>query len=164
MPSESFKEDRVANVAILAGTNTDEGTAFAPRDTLDTDADIHAFVSNINFGLSDSAVGKIMELYPDDPGQGCPFGTGLERFASQGYMFKRGAAIIADEIFHAGRRFLTDYYSSRPQPQRLPVYSYRFDQPPWNGVLIDIVTVVPVYSTHFSEVNKQLYFHVYFLS
>lgn len=156
LPSESFQKGRVANVAILAGTNTDEGTAFAPRDTLDTDADIHTFVANINFGLPNSTVSKIMELYPDDPRQGCPFGTGRERFASQGYMFKRGAAIIADEIFHAGRRFLTEYYSSRPHPQRLPVYSYRFDQPPWNGVLIDIATVAPVYSTHFSEVNKQL--------
>lgn len=32
------------------------------------------------------------------------------------------------------------------------MFSYRFDQSPWNGKLELIATVAPVYSTHFSEV------------
>ena len=154
-PSESFAQGLVADVAILAGSNTDEGTAtfFGPRNTLHTDADVHALVSSMGIGLDNATVAKIMELYPDDPSQGCPFNTGLERFASQGYMYKRGAAIIGDEVIHAGRRFTTKYYSSLPHSSRKPVYSYRFDQSPWNGVEILVATVAPVYSTHYSEVG-----------
>lgn len=152
-PSESFRKGLVADVAILAGTNTDEGTAFAPRGILNDNAAIHEYVAKINYGLDNTTVAKVMQLYPDDPAQGCPFGTGSERFASQGYMFKRGAAIIGDEIFHAGRRFTTQFYSSRPHWQRKPVYSYRFDQTPWNDIELIMAEVAPVYATHFSEVS-----------
>jgi cholinesterase len=152
LPSESFEKGFIADVAILAGTNTDECTAFAPRGTLNTDSDIHAYISEINYSLENATVAKVMDLYPDDPIQGCPFGTGGERFASQGYQFKRGAALIADEIFHAGRRFTVKTYASRPQSERKPVYSFRFDQAPWNGIELIMATVAPVFVTHFSEV------------
>lgn len=155
LPSDSFAKGLVADVAILAGSNTDEGTAtfFGPRGTLNTDADVHALVASMGVGLDNATVAKIMELYPDDPAQGCPFNTGSERFVSQGYMYKRGAAIIGDEVIHAGRRFTTNYYSSLAHSSRKPVYSYRFDQSPWNEVEILVATVAPVYSTHYSEVS-----------
>jgi cholinesterase len=155
LPSESFANGLVANVAILAGSNTDEGTAtfFGPRDTLNTDADVYELVASMGNGLNNTTVMKIMDLYPDDPALGCPFDTGSDRFASQGYMYKRGAAIIGDEVIHAGRRLTTKYYSSLSTRSRKPVYSYRFDQPPWNGVEILVATVAPVYSTHYSEVR-----------
>ena len=158
LPSESFAKGLIADVAILAGSNTDEGTAtfFGPRDTLNTDADVHALVASMGVGLDNATVAKIMELYPDDPAQGCPFNTGEERFASQGYMYKRGAAIIGDEVIHAGRRYTTQYYSTLPARSRNPVYSYRFDQSPWNGVEVLVATVAPVYSTHYSEVNPDI--------
>lgn len=156
LPSESFAEGLVAEVAILAGSNTDEGTAdiFGPRNVLNTDEDVHALVAGLGVGLDNSTVAKIMELYPDDPAQGCPFDTGPERFASQGYMYKRGAAIIGDEFIHAGRRFTTEYFSNQPPNSRKPVYSYRFDQSPWNGIEFYIATVAPVYSTHYVEVSS----------
>lgn len=155
LPSESFAKGLVANVAILAGSNTDEGTAtfFGPRDTLNTDDDIHALVAGMGSGLDNATVAKIMKLYPDDPVLGCPFNTGSERFASQGYMYKRGAAIVGDQVIHAGRRYTTKYYSSLPQRSRKPVYSYRFDQSPWNGIEPLVATVAPVYSTHYAEVS-----------
>lgn len=155
LPSESFSKGLVADVAILAGSNTDEGTAtfFGPRDTLNTDADVHALVAGMGNGLDNETVSKILALYPDDPAQGCPFNTGPERFASQGYMFKRGAAIVGDEVIHAGRRFISKYYSSLEPRTRKPVYSYRFDQSPWNGIEVLVATVAPVYSTHYSEVR-----------
>lgn len=154
LPSESFAQGLVAGVAILAGSNTDEGTAtfFGPRGTLNTDEDIHDLVAGMGTGLDNATVSRIMELYPDDPAQGCPFDTGSERYADQGYMYKRGAAIIGDEVIHAGRRFITQYYSSLPG-SRNPVYSYRFDQSPWNGIEVLVATVAPVFSTHYSEVS-----------
>ena len=157
LPSESFAKGLVADVAILAGSNTDEGNAtfFGPRDTLNTDADVHAMIASMGTGLDNATVAKIMDLYPDDPAQGCPFNTGEERFASQGYMYKRGAAIVGDEVIHAGRRQTAQYYSSLPPHKKNPVYTYRFDQSPWNGVEILVATVAPVYSTHYSEVTLQ---------
>lgn len=154
LPSESFAKGLVADVAILAGSNTDEGTAtfFGPRDTLNTDDDIHAMLAGMGNGLDNKTVAALMKLYPDDPAQGCPFNTGNERFADQGYQYKRGAAISGDEVIHAGRRFTTEYYAGLPRKVRKPVYSYRFDQAPWNGVEILVATEAPVFATHYSEV------------
>jgi cholinesterase len=156
LPSESFAKGLVSNVTILAGTNTDEGTAtfFGPRNTLNTEEDIQSLISGMGTGLQNSTVDKIMELYPDDPAQGCPFGTGSERFADQGYMYKRGAAIVGDQQLHAGRRFTAKYYASLPNCTSNSVYTYRFDQPSWNGVEILVATVVPVFSTHYSEASS----------
>jgi carboxylesterase type B len=155
LPSESFSAGLAANVAVLAGSNTDEGTAtfFGPRNSLNTDADVHALLAGMGNGLDNATVGEAMALYPDDPTLGCPFGTGSERFAQNGYMYKRGAAIIGDAVIHAGRRRTTQYYSRTSPWCRKPVYSYRFDQPPWNGIEELVATEAPVYSTHYAEVR-----------
>ncbi|GFF75771.1 lipase 4 [Aspergillus udagawae] len=157
-PSEALALGKVADVAVLVGANTDEGTAsfWGPRGTLNTTADVAAYIRTLNGGgLSDDEVAELLALYPDDPAQGCPYGTGVERFASQGWMYKRGAAIAGDIFVHAGRRGLVEYYArknnAKDKRRQKPVYSYRFDQPPWNGVLELIATVPPVYSTHYAE-------------
>ncbi|KAF8846650.1 alpha/beta-hydrolase [Acephala macrosclerotiorum] len=148
LPSELFAKGLVTDVAILVGSNTDEGTAtfFGPRDTLHTDEDVHTLVSGMGNGLNNATVSRIMELYPDDPAQGCPFNTGPERFASQGYMYKRGALIVGDEVIHAGRRFITKYDSSLDSRTRKPVYNYRFDQSPWNGIEVLVATICFVFN------------------
>jgi carboxylesterase type B len=157
-PSEALALGKVADVAVLVGANTDEGTAsfWGPRGMLNTTADVAAYIRTLNGGgLSDKDVEELLALYPDDPAQGCPYGTGSERFASQGWMYKRGAAIAGDIFVHAGRRGLVEYYArknnAKDKHRQKPVYSYRFDQPPWNGTLELIATVPPVYSTHYAE-------------
>jgi cholinesterase len=148
LASESFSAGLVADVAILAESNTDEGTAtfFGPRNTLNTDADVHALLARMGNGLDNATVSEAMALYPDHPTQGCPFGTGSERFVQNGYMYKRGAAIIGDKVIHAGRRLTTQYYSGISPSRRKPVYSYRFDQSPWNGIEVLVAMEAPVYS------------------
>ncbi|KAI0127918.1 Alpha/Beta hydrolase protein [Xylariales sp. AK1849] len=155
LPSESLAQGKIADVSLLIGTNTDEGTAdfFNIRGTLNIDADVHALLSGLGGGLDNSTVSDLLELYSDDPAAGCPFGTGNERFADQGYQYKRGAAIVGDERFQAGRRATAEYYASLPAERRNAVYSYRFDQPPWNGIEQLIATTAPVYATHYSEVR-----------
>lgn len=158
-PSESFRNGLVANVAILAGSNTDEGTAsfWGPRGLLNTTDQVSTWIKTLNGGgLDDEEVGELLGLYPDDPAQGCPFNTGSERFADQGFMYKRGAAISGDINVHAGRRMTTEYFAKQGGRAKTPVYSYRFDQPPWNDILELIATVPPVYSTHYSEVRSIL--------
>lgn len=151
LPSESFEQNATAQAALLLGSNTDEGTAsfWGPRGTLNTTYDVIKWIKTLNGGgLDDTSVNKLLELYPDDPAQGCPFDTDSERFADQGWQYKRGAAIATDLFVAAGGRHSARHFASLSND----VYSYRFDQPPWDGEEQLITTVAPVYSTHFTEV------------
>lgn len=155
-PSESLARGKVADVAILLGANTDEGTAsfWGPRGSLQTNDDVAAFAQSLNGGgLTQNEVDELLLLYPDVPSLGCPYQTGDERFANQGWMYKRGASIAGDIYIHAGRRGSAEFFAQRKRHQTNPVYRYRFNQPPWDGKEELIATVPPVYSTHFSEVR-----------
>ena len=150
-PSQSIELGQIADVAVITGSNTDEGTAdfFTPRATLNSETDIFNFIKGQGLGLDNNTVNTVLSLYPDDPSQGCPFGTGRRRFKSQGLQYKRGAAIAGDLAIHAGRR----YYAARhAERSKKPVYTYRFNQAPWNMKEIDVATVAPVYATHFAEI------------
>lgn len=152
LPSQSIQKGEIADVSIIMGTNTDEGTAIflGPRaNPLNTDEDVFKYVQALGSGLDNKTVETVMKLYPDDPTWGCPFGTGPERFADQGFQYKRGAAIAGDYFMHAGRRFYSNSHSTR---SRKPIYTYRFDQAPWDMREPSIMIVPPVYVTHFSEV------------
>ncbi|WPG99116.1 lipase 4 [Acrodontium crateriforme] len=156
MPSESLKQGKYAAVSLLLGANTDEGTAtfWGPRGSLHTSEDVASYIATLSDGSFDSNdIDEVLALYPDEPSQGCPFGTGCERFAHHGEMYKRGAAIAGDCFVHAGRRHLAQIASSRMHPTNPAVFSYRFDQPPWNEIQPLIATEAPVYSTHYTELS-----------
>lgn len=103
-PSERFKRGLIANVSILAGSNTDEVTAsyWGPRGTLNTSADVADYVSRLDTGFPSYVVENLLSLYPDIPSQVCPFGSGDGRYAGQGYQYKQGAAIAGDLYIYAG--------------------------------------------------------------
>lgn len=152
LPSESLRANATVQVPLLLGSNTDEGTAtfWGPRGVLNTTHDVAMWVKSLNGGdLTASSVERLLRLYPDDPVQGCPFNTGTERFSDQGWQYKRGAAIATDLFVAAGRRSTATHFAKLSND----VYSYRFDQPPWDGEEKLIATVPPVYSTHFTEVS-----------
>ena len=71
------------------------------------------------------------------------------RVAHLGYQYKRGAAILGNWLIQAARREMAQLYSRYDQE----VYSYRFDQAPWDGVEEGLVEEKPVGSTHFAEVS-----------
>ncbi|RFU24779.1 hypothetical protein B7463_g11560, partial [Scytalidium lignicola] len=151
LPSQSLAAGLIADVAIIMGSNTDEGTAsfFGPRGKLNTTSDVQKYVASLGVGLDNTTVNKVLDLYPDDPALGCPFETGGETFASQGAQYKRGAALTADWAIHAGRRFIANW---KVNNSALPIYTYRFDQPPWNGQEVDVAVVAPVFVTHYTEI------------
>ncbi len=114
---------RFAHVPHLYGTNSDEGTDNAPVGTINTDEDLRNYLlHDTGFGLTDTAVSRIMELYPDDPALGIPLNTGGERFADRGWQYKRVAAIAGDVFYHAPRRYDAQRYA-----KHAPTYVYRFN-------------------------------------
>ena len=152
-PSQSLALGQIARVPVLIGSNTDEGTAtfITPRNILNTDADIANFVQTLgmHLDLDNSTISKVMQLYPNDPTVGCPFDSGPITFPSQGLQLKRGAAIAGDFFIQAGRRFYATWHAENTH---MPIYTYRFNQRPWNNMEVDVATVEPVESTHFTEI------------
>ncbi|KAI0171988.1 alpha/beta-hydrolase [Hypoxylon sp. FL1284] len=125
-PSELLRAGRFAHVPHIYGTTSDEGTDNAPAG-IDTDDDLRSFLlTGSGFGFPNTTVDRILELYPDDPAQGVPVGTGAERFAELGRQYKRAAAVVGDVFYHAPRRFDARLYAPRA-----PTYVYRFNTRPW---------------------------------
>ncbi|KAI1312073.1 lipase [Xylaria venustula] len=128
-PSQLMQEDKYIKVPILIGANTDEG--FSISGTLNTDEDIfNAIFYWRSYALTPPTVRRLLELYPDDPCHEPPYAiTNCTRDLSKGYMWRRATAIGADLVMISGRRRMAELYTGAG----LPVYSYRFDQRPWNA-------------------------------
>ena len=77
-----------------------------------TDAELRTYLSTFYFPAATSLqMDKLLELYPQDPAQGSPFGTGdLNALTPQ---FKRMASLQGDFIFQANRRFFLYHRSSK---------------------------------------------------
>ncbi len=76
-----------------------------------TDEELVSYLKTIWFpGASSNDIQAILKLYPSDPVDGSPFGTGsAEAFTPE---YKRIAAIQGDLFFHSPRRQLLDRFSS----------------------------------------------------
>ncbi|CAI7662752.1 unnamed protein product [Penicillium bialowiezense] len=129
-------------VPIIAGTNTDEGTAFGPRGINTTDQWYEYLTDGgLNFQTPPSIAKRILELYPDDPSQGIPESLGDERVPSNGNQWRRTSAFSGDWSMHANRRRQCEAWAETSTP----AYCYRFnvhsaDTPLLSG------------ATHFEEV------------
>ena len=84
------------------------GTHFTPTN-LATDAQVLEFLTEFDQPFSTPSqkfqddMQRLLQLYPDNPALGCPFGTGNETFGLSS-QYKRAAAIIGDASIHATRR------------------------------------------------------------
>ncbi|KAI8627323.1 alpha/beta-hydrolase [Xylariaceae sp. FL1651] len=132
-PSQLMPQGKYVKVPILIGANTDEG--FAISGTPNTEEDIfNSIFTWRSYALTPPTVRKLLELYPDDPCYEPPYAiTNCTRFPSRGLMWRRAAAIGADLVMISGRRHMAELYTAAG----MPVYSYRFDQRPWNGNELD---------------------------
>ncbi|KAG7090605.1 hypothetical protein E1B28_009707 [Marasmius oreades] len=131
-PSRLFKAGRFARIPFITGTNLDEGTAFTPRDPdmIYNDDTLREFFlanltpSDVSAQTLDSAIDRMLELYPDVPALGSPFNTGNETFGlPQGY--KRFAAINGDVSFQSQRRL----WQQTAAQAGVKTYGYLFTQP-----------------------------------
>ena len=84
------------------------GTHFTPTN-LATDAQVLEFLTEFDQPFSTPSqkfqddMHRLLQLYPDNPALGCPFGTGNETFGLSS-QYKRTAAIIGDASIQATRR------------------------------------------------------------
>ena len=103
-PDELGFENKVAKVPAIVGNMEDEGTLFALfQANLSTTEDIVDYLDGRYFlHAGKDELRKLVNLYPDDPLYGSPFGTGPE---NNWYpQFKRLAAILGDLVFTITRR------------------------------------------------------------
>ncbi|KAJ3524755.1 hypothetical protein NMY22_g10863 [Coprinellus aureogranulatus] len=107
--SRLYEKGKFARIPFIAGTNLDEGTQFAVREGLTEEA-LKALTIEQNGPappgleqLFERAIDRIMQLYPDDPKIGSPYGTGDELFGLPS-SYKRQASQVGDMTFDAPRR------------------------------------------------------------
>lgn len=127
-PSQLIEEGKYNAVPIITGANTDE--AFAPSGTLNTEEDLfNALLLWRSYSLTPPTIRKLLELYPDDPCYAVPYAiTNCTRYPNNP-QWRRGASIGSDMVMVAQRRKMAELYTNAG----VDVYSYRFDQRPWNG-------------------------------
>ncbi|KAK0105487.1 hypothetical protein ONS95_004151 [Cadophora gregata] len=144
--SEQLADGSFVHVPIIAGANSDEGTAFSPRG-IDTEADLVGVI-NGTWSASEQVLSDLISAYvdtntsdyliPDTATLGADLFFANTSF---GAYWRRSAAYSGDLFFIASRRHTCAVWSAAG----LDTYCYRFNAIP-NG------TPFPISVTHFTEV------------
>jgi len=138
---QSLLQGKFARIPLILGTNTDEG--FGVND-VNTDAQaIEQLVTSKRWNLNREEAVRLLELYPNDPALGAPYGWGNKTWPQYGLQYKRYTSIATDLTMFAPRRLLAQKMSQYVEN----VYSYRWDAPKFNN------TPNSIGVNHFSEVN-----------
>lgn len=140
-PKSLMAKGKFVKVPMISGANLDEGTAFGPGN-VNTTEDIQNWMEKKIPTLSKSTIKTILKLYPNDPSQGSPYGTGdLYSNSTFGLQYKRGASIGGDTHMIGPRRLMCETWAKAGEK----VYSYNWNQS-------DYTTAPQSGSTHFQEV------------
>ncbi|KAF8261989.1 Alpha/Beta hydrolase protein, partial [Lactarius quietus] len=107
------QQGKVARIPFVSGECDDEGTLFSLLQTnITTDAGFRAYLTEFFLiNVTDAELDKVLTLYPQDPTQGSPFGTGTQNVFTP--EFKRIAAFLGDLVFQAPRRWILDNVSGK---------------------------------------------------
>ncbi|KAF7365904.1 Carboxylic ester hydrolase [Mycena venus] len=126
----------------VVDANSDEGTMFMTRG-INFDSDLVNVIlarNSTDYAFTSAAdVQQILQLYPDDPAQGVPIGTG-DGILSTGFQDKRSAAFFGDAVMVGPRRAF-----AQANAKGAATFSYRFNQPPYHFPM-------DTGATHFAEV------------
>jgi carboxylesterase type B len=140
-PKTLLAQRKFVNVPMISGANLDEGTSFGPGN-VNTTQQIQAWLEKSIPTLSQSTINTLLKLYPNDPSEGSPYGTGdLYSNSTFGLQYKRGASIGGDFVMIGPRRFTCETWARAGAK----VYSYNWNQS-------DYTTAPQAGSTHFQEV------------
>ncbi|KAF7356201.1 Carboxylic ester hydrolase [Mycena venus] len=131
LPSKLMAKGHFSRIPFISGTNLDEGTLFVDTSVTTVD-DLRVYIASQLPGINpesnpaqmNATIDRMLELYPDDPALGSPFGTGNETFGLS-KEWKRGAAISCDVNFSGVRRGWTEAASKFG----VKTYAYLFTDP-----------------------------------
>lgn len=137
---ESLTRGLFAKIPIIVGTNTDEGFGVNGVNS-DEDA-IEQLTHSKRWNVDTAEAERLLELYPNDPSVGEPYGWGNRTWPQYGLQYKRYSSISTDLAMFAPRRLLVDRMSNYVDK----VYSYRWDAPKFNN------TPTTIGVNHFSEI------------
>lgn len=139
----SLLEGKFAKIPIILGTNTDEGFGVTGVNT-DSQA-VEQLVTSKRWNLNEQEAQRLLELYPNNPALGEPYGWGNRTWPENGLQWKRYQSIATDLTMYAPRRLF-----AKSMSKYIPdVYSYRWDAPKLNN------TPNSIGINHFSEVPKE---------
>ncbi|KAH9865975.1 hypothetical protein J1614_008539 [Plenodomus biglobosus] len=136
----SLKQGKFAKIPIILGTNTDEGFGVTGVNT--DDQAVTQLMTSKRWNVNETVARRLLELYPNDPAQGQPYGWGNRTWPENGLQWKRYQSIATDLTMFAPRRLLAESMSEYTEN----VYSYRWDAPKFNNTP-DTIGV-----NHFSEI------------
>ncbi|TBU28362.1 extracellular triacylglycerol lipase precursor [Dichomitus squalens] len=109
LPSKLLAAGHFSKIPFIAGTVLDEGTDFVPQ-SISSEQELIEFlvISDNPFNPTLSTkfqqdIATLLQLYPDIPALGSPFGTGNETFGLSSE-YKRASALLGDASFQAPRR------------------------------------------------------------
>ncbi|KAJ5621507.1 hypothetical protein N7528_006290 [Penicillium herquei] len=141
--SIQLNKHEFVKVPILAGTNTDEGTAFGPTG-INTTEQFYEYLTDggLDFQTPPSIAEEILRLYPDIPSLGIPEFLGDKRVPSEGWEWRRTCAFAGDFVMHANRRRQCEAWTETSTP----AYCYRFNVHAADVPILDG-------ATHFEEVS-----------
>ncbi|KAJ6482674.1 carotenoid ester lipase precursor [Mycena sanguinolenta] len=111
-PVDMVQNGALLKVPVMVGNCDDEGTLFAYTSVnVTTDSEFVGYIhSKFTSPLVPSAqVARVAELYPQNPAQGSPFGTGSANQLTP--EFKRIAAFEGDLLLTGLRRFFVQHAS-----------------------------------------------------
>ncbi|KAI0657904.1 carotenoid ester lipase precursor [Cubamyces menziesii] len=128
-PTRLVREGQVADVPFVIGDCEDEGTMFSFASlNVTTDGELANYLRDHFFPKApDSAMARLLELYPANPAAGSPFGTGNAYNFTHEY--KRIAAVQGDFFFQSMRRF---FLQQRAHEQR--AWSFLYARDPIEGM------------------------------
>ncbi|KAJ7766334.1 Alpha/Beta hydrolase protein [Mycena maculata] len=128
LPSVLLRSGKFARLPFMAGTNLGEGTLFTPDTTNSTQEIQVSLISGASPSISPATLNRsiltLLELYPDIPALGSPFGTGNDTFGLSP-QYKRAAAIDTYLNFLSQRRLWIETAANAG----VPTFGYLFTQP-----------------------------------
>ncbi|KAF8961997.1 esterase 1 [Flammula alnicola] len=144
-----------SHLPTIIGSNLDEGAVFTPQDT-NSEEDISEFLTTgftpslVSPAAQAATIERILQLYPDEPALGSPFGTGNNTFGLSSE-YKRFAAIWGDVLIQSPRRSFTQNMSAT-SVQVFPYYFTDPDAVPIPGLASAAAAPGSLGVTHSSEI------------